>query len=416
MKVGVLIGDKQPEEGGGYTFETEILQSFAKLYTETKHTFVILSQAKTPPRIIRGNHIQFLSLHRSWGARAILRFQKTVIAFIKKLRDPERPFKIAHWSEPIILRSGVDVIWHLTPTWLTAEVPAIVVVWELQHRLQPYFPEVSAGGEWDRREQSCRSILQRAAVIITGLEAGKAEIERFYQIPSERIKLLPHPTPGYALAAHPNDDRHILQKYSISENYIFYPAQFMAHKNHAGLLLALRLLRDQHNLELHLALAGSDRGNQSDIRQMVKYLDLVAQVHFLGFVTADDLIGLYRKAFCLAYVTFCGPENLPPLEAFALSCPVVASRVAGAQEQLGDAALLVDPKKPEEIAQAIKSLWKDAALRQILIHRGLERATKFTGEDFVKGVFAILDEFEPIRRSWGSTPVHWKVKNRIRRD
>ena len=131
MKVGVLIGDKLPEEGGGYTFENEILQSFAKLYTETEHSFVILSQAKTPPRIICGNNIQFLSLHRSWGARAILRFHKTVTAFIKKLQDPERPFKIAHWSEPIILRSGVDVIWHLTPTWLTAEVPSIVVVWEL---------------------------------------------------------------------------------------------------------------------------------------------------------------------------------------------------------------------------------------------------------------------------------------------
>ena len=190
----------------------------------------------------------------------------------------------------------------------------------------------------------------------------------------------------------------------------------MAHKNHAGLLLALRLLRDQHNLALPLALAGSDRGNQPDIRQMVNDLDLVEQVHFLGFVASDDLIALYRKAFCLAYVTFCGPENLPPLEAFALSCPVVASRVAGAQEQLGDAALLVDPKKPEEIAQAIKSLWKDAALRQILINRGLERATKFTGEDFVKGVFAILDEFEPIRRCWGNTHSHRKVKDRIRQD
>jgi len=136
LKVGVLIGDKLPEEGGGYTFESEILQSFVKLRTETEHTFVILNQAKTPPRIIRGDYIQVLSLHRSWVARAIFKLHKTVIAFIKKLRDPERPFKIVHWSEPIILRSGVDVIWHLTPTWLTAEVPSIVVVWELQHRLQ----------------------------------------------------------------------------------------------------------------------------------------------------------------------------------------------------------------------------------------------------------------------------------------
>ncbi len=53
-------------------------------------------------------------------------------------------------------------------------------------------------------------------------------------------------------------------------------------------------------------------------------------------------------------MTFFGPENLPPLEAFALKCPVIASNVSGSEEQLGDAAILVNPVNPEEIAQAIQ--------------------------------------------------------------
>lgn len=84
----------------------------------------------------------------------------------------------------------------------------------------------------------------------------------------------------------------------------------------------------------------------------------------------------------------------------SLECPVIASNVSGAKEQLGDAALLVDPKQPEEIALAIKSLWEDSILRQTLIKRGLERADKWTTNDYVKKLFSVIDAFEPIRHCW----------------
>ncbi len=412
MKVGILLGDKRPEEGGGYTFEYEILQSLIRLHAETHHEFVVFSQTKTPPEI-GTDQIQMLSLYRHWITRACFQFWHTLLALMHKLRKPSRPFGIPHWSEPIMLQSGVDVIWHLTPTWLTVEIPSIIVVWELQHRLQPYFPEMSAGDEWDEREYNCKTMLRRAAVIIAGTEAGKSEIERFYQIPPERVALLPHPTPRYALEAPHADQLDVLNTYHLPGQYVFYPAQFWAHKNHAGLLLAMRCLRDQYHLTLPLVLAGSDKGNEPYIRELVERLDLQRQVYFIGFVPPADLVSIYRHAFCLAYVTFCGPENLPPLEAFGLGCPVVATDVAGACEQLGDAALLVDPKQPEQIAKAIKALWDDPSLREDLIEKGLDRAAQFTGENFVRGVFEILDDFEPIRRCWSSIGRYHSVKDTL---
>ena len=126
---------------------------------------------------------------------------------------------------------------------------------------------------------------------------------------------------------------------------------------------------------------------------MVKELGLDEQVHFLGFVNQEDLPALYKQAFALTYLTLFGPENLPPLEAFALGCPVVASNVSGAEEQLGDAAMLVDPTSPEQVANAIRLLHDDNEMRQTLIARGLRRAGKWTVDDFVNGVFDILDDF-----------------------
>jgi len=143
---------------------------------------------------------------------------------------------------------------------------------------------------------------------------------------------------------------------------------------------------------------GSDKGNLDHVKKLTNKLGLASQVHFLGFVSQSDLVSLYRNAFALTYMSLCGPENLPPLEAFALGCPVVASEIAGAAEQLGEAAVLVDPCSPEEIANAIKHLLDDPKRVRTLVEKGRQRASRWTGRDFVRGVFKMLDAFEPVRR------------------
>jgi glycosyltransferase involved in cell wall biosynthesis len=170
------------------------------------------------------------------------------------------------------------------------------------------------------------------------------------------------------------------------------------------LLRSVKILQERYGLVLPLVFVGSNPGNLGHVRRVADELGLSKQTYFLGFVPREDLVDLYRHAFALTYVSFFGPENLPPLEAFALYCPVIASDVAGAREQLGDAALLVDPKDEEQMAKAIRSLHSDAVLRETLLKRGAERARKWTGDDFVRNVYAILDEFEPIRGRWDSAP------------
>jgi glycosyltransferase involved in cell wall biosynthesis len=147
-------------------------------------------------------------------------------------------------------------------------------------------------------------------------------------------------------------------------------------------------------------LVGSDKGNENYIRKLISTWELSSHVHILGFVPSDDMAALYQNAFALTFMTFFGPDNLPPLEAFAIGCPVIASNVSGAREQLGDAALLVDPKSPEQIADAIFTLYNSPDLRKTLIDRGSERAQQWTGLDFIRGIFSVLDDFEPVRRCW----------------
>jgi glycosyltransferase involved in cell wall biosynthesis len=220
-------------------------------------------------------------------------------------------------------------------------------VLDVQHRIQPWFPEVSHGRQWKMREDYFQDYLRRAAYVITGTEEGRREIERFTECcPRGLGSCLA--TPGFALARPTIDVQTRLAALGLNRRYLFYPAQFWPHKNHVNLLQALRILQKEHGLPYELILAGADKGNEAYVRRKVSELGLEEHVRFLGFISQDDLVAIYRGADALVYVTYFGPDNLPPLEAFGLECPVVASAVPGAEEQLGDAALLVPPGTHEK--------------------------------------------------------------------
>jgi glycosyltransferase involved in cell wall biosynthesis len=398
VKVAVYIGDAAPESGGGYTFIQEILDQLRAHAGRTSHRFVIVTRSAAASAA----GLEVLSLPTAASGPSLRARRKLARDVDALLGRPITPYLR---PDPAIDRrlgeAGVDVVWHLQPaTWLTMEIPFITIVWDLQHRLQPYWPEVTGAGGFHQRDNVYGPLLRRAALVIAGTEVGSQEIQRFYGVAPERVRILPHPTPAFALTAAAAGIGATRPAAAPVDPYLFYPAQFWPHKNHANLLEALRLLRARDGLPFSLALSGSDQGNETFVRETAARLGVANAVALLGFVSRDELAGYYRHAFALAYPTFFGPENLPTLEAFALGCPVVASDVAGAREQLGDAALLFDPRKPEEIAAAVRRLHDDPMLRAALVERGRARSRRFTGEDFVRGVLAWLDEFEPVRRCW----------------
>jgi glycosyltransferase involved in cell wall biosynthesis len=376
MKVGILSPGVVETLGGGHTFEHEIFECVLNCAPASKHEFVIFGKdaAKTKTKSSAFKHVDLVRRGRGY---------------------PWEDKRVAH----ILKREKIEFFLNTSFETITVDIPFSVVVLDLQHRLQPFFPEVSAEGVWKSRENFFSKSLTRAAFVIVGTDAGRKEVQLFYGIPDERIRILPHPTPRFALETSQSHDFD-LSSYKLPRDYVFYPAQFWSHKNHVGLLHAIHHLKQSDNLRLPVVFTGSDQGNESHVRHVVQTLGLEDQVHFLGHVSREILRALYENAFALCYVSFFGPENFPPLEAFALGCPVIAADVPGASEQLGDAAIRVDPSNELKIAEALKSLFRDTAKRESLILRGKERARRFTGSGFAKGLIDLLDEFQAIRRCW----------------
>jgi len=258
----------------------------------------------------------------------------------------------------------------------------------------PYFPEVSNNGEWDRRERNFQEELPKALAVITGTNTAKLQIERFYGVHSAAIRVIPFPTPVFACACEETEASNINLPSGISGEFLFYPAQYWPHKNHLRLLKAMQILRDQHQWDGTLVCCGSDKGNLDYLKTLAVNLRIDDRVRFFGFVQRNELTALYQRALALTFVSYFGPDNLPALEAFGLGCPVIASAIDGAEEQLGAAALYVNPDSAQDIADTVLRLKNENGLRERLIAAGKARASRSTVEDYASRLIDLLDSLE----------------------
>ena len=374
----------------------------------TNHQFMVLDKAASQERPA-GKHgpLGYLpapSALRRAKNQIVASGRKVVPAGLRRgidfFRAPHRdqlPLKAA------IKAAKPDIFWFMHAPGFPLDVPYIATVWDLEHRKQPYLPEASyTGFTWTAREQAYRAVLPRASFVITGTEAGKQEIVRFYGVDEPRVRVIPLPAPPAQSEKVSSRDTTVLQKFGIKGDFILYPAQFFPHKNHYNLVRALDVLRKVHGIRINLVLTGTDRGNRRYVHEVIDEFGLSEQIFDLGFVPRDDLRALYQNAVALVFVSLMGPDNVPPLEAFVWGCPAIVGNIPGAKDQLGDAALLCRPTDPADIAAKIKELIDNDSCRRRLIAAGAALAAKRTPEAYIAKITEILDEFEPIRRVWGS--------------
>jgi glycosyltransferase involved in cell wall biosynthesis len=255
--------------------------------------------------------------------------------------------------------------------------------------------------EWERREYVFRNGSRYATLLLADSEVGKEDILNFYGpygVTPDRVKVLPFLPASYlSIDVAESDCQRVRTTYHLPNRYLFYPAQFWPHKNHTRIVQALALLKRDYQLEVPVVFCGTSAGpigkrTFQQVRAQVKHLAVDNQVFYLGYVRDDDMSALYARAEALIMPTFFGPTNIPPLEAWSFGCPVITSDIRGIREQMGDAALLVDPRSVESIALGIARLWKDQNLRQNLIVRGRDRLASNTPVDYANRLKAIIDE------------------------
>ena len=284
-------------------------------------------------------------------------------------------------------------------------LPYILTIHDLQHRLQPEFSEVSANGVWEAREYIFRNGIRNATMLLSESETGKEDILNFYGeygVTPDRVKVLPL-LPSITLQREIStaDRQRVRQKYNLPDRYFFYPAQFWQHKNHVRIVKAMALLKEQHGIKLHILFSGYHSGEIreavfKEVTDTAAKLQVQGQISYFGYVPDEDIAALYAEARALIMPTFFGATNIPPLEAWALGCPVLTSDIRGIRQQAGEASILVDPKSVEALAEGMRRLWTDDDLCKTLIAKGAERLNKFTFDDFRKTLSDVIAEAKSV--------------------
>jgi glycosyltransferase involved in cell wall biosynthesis len=227
-------------------------------------------------------------------------------------------------------------------------------------------------------------VLGRTALrVLTVSRFSSGELQRYAGIPMEKMRVVPN-APGHILQV--KADAGIFERAGIGDHpYVLAVGNRSPHKNIDLVYQAMGLLGDTPCALVH---AGDARP------RIFGAVDVAPpeRVILAGYVSDEELRALYERAECFIFPSIYEGFGVPPLEAMACGCPVIASNAASMPEVCGDAALYFDPRDAAALAARIAEMAASAELRREYARRGVERARRFTWEESAREVLRVLDE------------------------
>jgi glycosyltransferase involved in cell wall biosynthesis len=271
-----------------------------------------------------------------------------------------------------------------------SRIPIVVTLldlapWEL--------PEAFQRSTASRFGQRLRGRLVRdAAAVIVGSEAVARSARRLLHLRSARVRvvpLAPHPAfqaadspsggAGTAAAAGPGDDEGRL---GLPDRYLVYFGRFDARHDVGTFLRALASLAGRprprglpaNAWPPRVLIVGASPGDRAALARTAARLGAGEALVYAPKMPVERLAALVRGARAVVMPALTDAAGLPALDAIAAGVPVVAASVGALPEAVGRAGILVEPRDPDRLAEALRTAWADDRVRGRLVEAALERA------------------------------------------
>lgn len=187
------------------------------------------------------------------------------------------------------------------------------------------------------------------------------------------------------VAVHDGDRERVRSAHGLPAEFVLWVGSAEPRKNLAGLIDAMGRIDPR----VPLILAGPP-GWGIDLEALLA--DGRADVRHIGMVSEGDLKVLYDLATVFAYPSLREGFGMPVLEAMGQGTAVVTSAGTSTMEVVGDAGLLVDPRDPDALAEAIERCLGDEQVREGLGRAGRARAATFTWEQTGRRTEAVYEQ------------------------
>lgn len=287
---------------------------------------------------------------------------------------------------------------HTLPIVRRSSLPTVVTIHGLEYRYLPgyyRFPQklyltrsteyavsqathLIAVSKWTKRQlvRQLKADSSKISVVYEGVDQNR------FKVQNSKFKI-----------------NRVLKKYKIKEPYILFVGVIQPRKNLVRLIEAFAELLNlsiSKSLNLSLILAGSLGWMYDKIQEAPSRFGVSERVSFLGFVPDKDLPSLYSGALVFCLPSLVEGFGLPVLEAMACGTPVLAARTGALPELVGEAGLLVNPQKVQEIAQALRLLIENPELREGLREKGFRQVKKFSWEKTAKETIKIFYKYSKL--------------------
>jgi glycosyltransferase involved in cell wall biosynthesis len=273
-------------------------------------------------------------------------------------------------------REGVDLVHSLASTApARGRFRRVVTVHDL---IYARFPEAHAG----MRDMGMRVLVplavRRSDRVIVDSHSTERDLVELLGTPAERIDVVPLGV-GTVRRCEPLPERELRERLGLGgRTVVLSLSAKRPHKNLAALIGALAQVPAERRPLL--VLPGYQTPHEAELRERARAAGVQEDVRFLGWLSGEELEGLWRVARAFVYPSLYEGFGLPVLEAMTRGVAVACSNASSLPEVAGNAALTFDPTDERAMAGAIERLLGDPVEAERLRARGLRRAREFTWE------------------------------------
>jgi glycosyltransferase involved in cell wall biosynthesis len=293
------------------------------------------------------------------------------------------------WSIPFMLRKHkIDLF--LSPDSymsLRTKVPTCLVIHDLAFEHYPEHFVLSHRLYWRHYSPLFARKAKRIATVST---FSKNDISTCYSIPPDKIDVVYNGAHDEYKPLSPDEREAVKNQYADGCEYFVFAGALHPRKNIVNLLKAFVIFKKRQRTNMKLVIAGRPAWKYEEVEQMRTEMPFKEDVKWVGYMNVDELSKVIGGAYALVYASLFEGFGIPILEALQCDVPAIVSNTSSMPEVAGDAALLVDPSDPGDIADKMHQIYKDEALRNRLIVNAREQVKKFDWNSSAKKLWASM--------------------------
>jgi glycosyltransferase involved in cell wall biosynthesis len=315
--------------------------------------------------------------------RKITRTKEISNFFLKRVSQDVR-FAIVSDIDKIVFKYKIDII-HCPYQYIPKTVKAKLIL--TQHDVQEiHFPQFFTAEERAHRATSFLDYLRRADKIVVSYKHIKEDLIKYFSINENDIAVI---LLDMSRLWFEKFDKQVISHNKLSnkfDKFIFYPANTWEHKNHAKLLKALAILREEGTIVNLICSGHQNKYYDNVLLQLIQELNLGDQVEYIGIVEEEVLYALYNQCVGVVIPTIYEAGSFPLMESILLNVPVICSNVTSLPETIGDTYFTFNPHDVNEIAFKVRELWVSEEFRNASIKNSKRMRQALVDTDALKKI------------------------------